>query len=278
MSIPDRSTLVDQLAGHREQLTGAAASLVDATIERVEAERRPGLDGPAVQPDLEADALAALIDHTQLNPEATAADIQQACAEAERYQFASVCIPPSFVEAAAERLAETSVAVCTVLGFPMGYTFTAAKAHEAEQALDAGATELDMVLPIGRLRGAAYADVEADIRAVVDAARAHASTTTVKVILETALLNDLEKAVACVIAERAGADFVKTSTGFASGGAKADDVALMRHMVGDALGVKASGGVRSPTDVQRMVAHGASRIGASGSVAIMEGLTAATDY
>lgn len=270
-----------------EQLRSASAGhpvedYVRAVLDRLREPHRPGTGGPGETPSLAPPEVARLIDHTQLAPDATEAAIQQLCDEARTYEFASACVHPCYVPLVKEALADTAVAVCTVIGFPHGANQSATKAFEAKQAIRDGATEVDMVLPIGRLKSGRLEAVEADIRAVVDAARDAAGSSTnppiVKVILETALLTDAEKAVACVAARRAGANFVKTSTGFASGGATAHDVALMRQIVGDALGVKASGGVGSVEDVQRMVAHGATRIGASGGVAIMEGMTSETDY
>lgn len=248
-------------------------------VGRLRAPRQPGLGGPTAEPELDAASLAALIDHTQLRPDAAETDIRRLCTEAREYEFASVCVHPNYVTLAREQLADTDVAVCTVIGFPHGANATATKAFEAKHAVRDGATEVDMVLPVGRLKSGRIAAVESDIRAVVDAAQAvPTGSVTVKVILETALLTDAEKAVACVAAHRAEADFVKTSTGFADGGATLRDVALMRQVVGEALGVKASGGVGSAEDVRQMVAHGATRIGASGGVAIMKGLHSPSSY
>ena len=221
-----------------------------------------------------APPLARLIDHTVLKPDTTAADVRALCAEARDNCFASVCISPVWVPIAAEELRGATSVVCTVVGFPSGAVRTPVKAFETEQAVADGAAEIDMVIGVGRLKSAMYAEVEADIRAVVAAAQGR----TVKVILETALLTDEEKVVACVLAQNAGADFVKTSTGFSSGGASPQDVALMRRVVGPAMGVKASGGIRSREDAQAMVASGASRIGASASVEIVKGLPAGAGY
>lgn len=228
-----------------------------------------------------APPLARVIDHTALKPETTEADIRSLCHEARRYCFASVCVNPCYVPLAAVELAGTPVAVCTVIGFPLGATLTAVKATEAELAVREGATEVDMVLNVGKLKSQQYDFVETDIRAVVEAARVSrrgGRRALVKVILETALLTDEEKVIACVLAQNAGADFVKTSTGFSSGGATAADVALMRRTVGDRLGVKASGGVRTAEDARSMIAHGATRIGASASVAIVQGLEGGEGY
>jgi deoxyribose-phosphate aldolase len=213
--------------------------------------------------------LARLIDHTLLKPEATKRQIEQLCAEAKKYRFASVCINPCYVSLCAQLLKETSVKICTVIGFPLGATSTEAKVFEAEQALRDGALELDMVINIGMLKSGEYEYVENDILGVVRTARRRGALT--KVILETCLLTDEEKVKACLHAKRAGADFVKTSTGFSNSGATASDVALMRRVVGTAMGVKAAGGVRSREEALEMVASGADRIGASASVKIVSG-------
>jgi deoxyribose-phosphate aldolase len=213
--------------------------------------------------------LARLIDHTLLKPEATKQQIEQLCAEAKKYRFASVCINPSYVSLCAHLLKETSVKVCTVIGFPLGATSTEAKVFEAEQALRDGALELDMVINIGMLKSGEYEYVENDIIGVVRTARRRGALT--KVILEACLLTDEEKVKACLLAKRAGADFVKTSTGFSKSGATASDVALMRRVVGTAMGIKAAGGVRSREEALEMVASGADRIGASASVKIVSG-------
>jgi deoxyribose-phosphate aldolase len=213
--------------------------------------------------------LARMIDHTLLKPEATVQQIEQLCAEAKKFHFASVCINPSYVPLCASLLKETDIKVCTVIGFPLGATSTETKAFETEQAIKSGATEVDMVINVGRLKSKEYEYVEHDIFAVTSTAKRYGVLT--KVILETGLLTDEEKVVACVIAKRAGADFVKTSTGFSKGGATAGDIALMRYVVGSAMGVKASGGVRTREDALKMVASGADRIGASASVAIASG-------
>jgi deoxyribose-phosphate aldolase len=218
--------------------------------------------------------LAARIDHTQLRPAATDAQIDQLCEEAQAYGFAAACVHPIHVSRVARTLEGTDVTPCTVVGFPHGANQPSIKAQEAERAVMGGARELDMVLALGAVASGRYANAEADVRAVVTAARetgeAVGTYVPVKVILETALLDAPHVAIACVIAQRAGADFVKTSTGFASRGARAEDVALMRQIVGPEFGVKASGGVGSVADAERMLAHGATRIGASGSVAMIE--------
>lgn len=217
---------------------------------------------------------AAMIDHTLLKADATRDQIEKLCAEAKKYVFASVCVNPTWVKYSAELLAGTEVKVCTVIGFPLGASTSAVKAFETKDAIANGATEIDMVINIGALKNGEYDIVRDDIKAVVDAANG----TLVKVIIETCLLTDEEKVKACELSVEAGADFVKTSTGFSTGGATAEDIALMRKTVGPDLGVKASGGVRNLEDMKKMIENGATRIGASSGVAIMEGLTAQSDY
>ncbi len=213
--------------------------------------------------------LSRYIDHTLLKPEATKDQITQLCSEAKKYNFASVCINPSWVPLCAKLLRDTAVKVCTVIGFPLGATSTPSKAFEADHALRDGAKEIDMVINVGMLKSGEYDYVENDIFAVVTTGRRYGALT--KVIIETALLTDEEKIKACLLAKRAGADFVKTSTGFAKGGATVGDIALMRKVVGSAMGVKASGGVRTREEALAMVASGADRIGASASVKIVSG-------
>jgi deoxyribose-phosphate aldolase len=212
--------------------------------------------------------VARLIDHTLLRPEATAEDIRRVCAEARQYEFASVCVNPYWVRLVAAELSGSASKVCTVVGFPLGAVTTHNKAAETEEAVHAGAREIDMVINIGELRVGRHDAVRADIEAVAEAA--HWGGAIVKVILETALLNDEEKIAACRLAKLAGAEFVKTSTGFASRGATVEDVALMRSVAGPEMGVKASGGIRTLEDLMKMVAAGANRIGASSSVKIVE--------
>jgi deoxyribose-phosphate aldolase len=225
------------------------------------------VDAPAFDRSIHR-GIAGLIDHTLLSPGATAEDIRRVCAEALRYSFASVCVNPYWTRLAAAELAGSPVKVCTVVGFPLGASTTGSKVAETEEAVRAGAREIDMVLNIGELRGANLDAVREDIQAVAESA--HQGGAIVKVILETALLNDEQKIAACLLARRAGADFVKTSTGFSTGGATVHDVALMRKAVGPGMGVKASGGIRTLEDLESMVAAGATRIGASASVKIME--------
>jgi deoxyribose-phosphate aldolase len=215
-----------------------------------------------------APSIASLIDHTLLRADATRADILQLCREARDYNFASVCVNAYWVPLAAGELAGSHVKVCTVVGFPLGATSTEAKIAETEGALAAGAQEIDMVQNIGALRSGDSEAVRHDIEAVAKAA--HRRGAIVKVILETALLDDDQKTAACLLAKAAGADFVKTSTGFSTSGATVHDVELMRRAVGREMGVKASGGIRTLEDFQKMVAAGATRIGASSSVKILE--------
>lgn len=220
--------------------------------------------------------LARMIDHTLLKADATKAEIQKLVEEAKEYSFASVCVNPTWVKTAAELLKETpEVKVCTVIGFPLGATPTEVKAFEAKNAIENGATEIDMVINIGALKDKQYEIVENDIKAVVEAAKGKALT---KVIIETSLLTNEEKEIACQLSVKAGADFVKTSTGFSTGGATVEDVALMRKVVGPNIGVKASGGVRSLEDAKAMIKAGANRIGASSGVAIMKGQASASSY
>lgn len=211
---------------------------------------------------------ASLIDHTLLKPEASESDIKKLCNEAIQFGFASVCVNPSWVKKAAEFLRGSNVPVCTVIGFPLGATLPDVKAYEARRAIFNGAREVDMVINIGALKSGDDCTVEDDIRAVREAA--HENGVLLKVIIETALLTNEEKVRACLASKNAGADFVKTSTGFAKGGATTDDVNLMRRTVGSALGVKASGGVKGIEDARAMFEAGATRIGASVGVKIAQ--------
>jgi deoxyribose-phosphate aldolase len=217
-------------------------------------------------------SIAALIDHTILKPEATRADVVKICREAREYRFASVCVNPYWVPLVKSELSGSPVKVCSVVGFPLGATSTDAKVCETAAALRAGAQEIDMVINVGALRSGDTDAVKNDIQSVVRTA--HGAGAIVKVILETALLDDAQKNVACKIAKAAGADFVKTSTGFSTSGATVHDIALMRAAVGPNIGVKASGGIRTLEDVQAMTAAGATRIGASASVKIVEATAA----
>jgi len=213
--------------------------------------------------------LAAYIDHTVLKPETTADQIDQLCTEAEQYHFASVCVNPVWVKRAATMLRGTDVKVCSVVGFPFGAATAEIKAMEARRAIRDGAREVDMVINVGALKSGDHPTVLTDIEKVVDSA--HEAGAIVKVILETSLLTDEEKVIASNLALKAKADYVKTSTGFAGGGATVYDVALMRETVGPDMGVKASGGVRTASDVEDMIAAGATRIGASAGVQIVGG-------
>ena len=212
--------------------------------------------------------IAGLIDHTLLRADATREEIVKLCREAVQFKFASVCVNSFWVPLVAAEIAGSPVKVCAVVGFPLGASLTEAKVAETEAALRAGAREIDMVQNIGALKSGDEKTVQADIQAVVQAA--HGAGAIVKVILETALLSDDQKTKACLMAKAAGADFVKTSTGFGPAGATEHDVALMRRMVGPETGVKASGGIRTLADAKKMIAAGANRIGASASVKIVQ--------
>ncbi|HEL9630711.1 TPA: deoxyribose-phosphate aldolase [Streptococcus suis] len=214
------------------------------------------------------------IDHTILKPETTKEQVAQILAEAKEYDFASVCVNPTWVAYAAQELKDSDVKVCTVIGFPLGANTPALKAFETKDAIENGADEIDMVINIGALKDKNYDLVLEDIKAVVEAS----GDKLVKVIIETCLLTDEEKVKACELSKEAGADFVKTSTGFSTGGATVEDVALMRKTVGPEMGVKASGGARSYEDAIAFIEAGASRIGASSGVAIMKGEKSDGDY
>ncbi len=224
----------------------------------------------------DAKEIAKMIDHTLLKQNATSAQIAQLCEEAIQHGFASVCVNPVHVHACAELLNESAPKVCTVIGFPLGASASSVKSYETEIALKDGAEEIDMVINIGALREGNNDFVRSDIEGVVKTA--HAKNAIVKVIIETVFLTDAEKEIACTLAKEAGADFVKTSTGFAGGGATADDIALMRRVVGAEMGVKASGGVRTLEDAQAMIAAGATRLGASAGVKIVQGLESGEGY
>jgi deoxyribose-phosphate aldolase len=230
--------------------------------------------GTAGAAPADAGALAGYIDHTLLSPTATRAEIVKVCEEAREHSFASVCVNSTWIGLVAQLLAGSRVMPICVVGFPLGAMATASKGSETRQAIVDGAAEIDMVLNIGWLKGRDYDGVFDDIAAVVEAAQSR----PVKVILETSMLDREEKVAACAISKAAGAAFVKTSTGFGGGGATAEDIALMRSVVGPELGVKASGGVRTADDARRLVAAGASRLGASASVAIVTGKTGKGAY
>jgi deoxyribose-phosphate aldolase len=242
-----------------EKCTRRTRAVVEAGADRISC-------GPSVV-ELES-GFASLIDHTLLKPDASRDDIRKLCEEAVRFGFASVCINPWNVPLAAELVRGTKVKVCTVIGFPLGATLSQVKIHEAEEVIKLGAQEVDMVINIGALKSGQDDVVQSDIRGVVEAA--HRGGAICKVIFETSLLTVEEKVRAALASKRAGADFVKTSTGFSAGGATAEDVAIMRAIVGSEIGVKASGGVRTFDDLKKMVCAGATRIGASASVKIME--------
>lgn len=233
--------------------------IVDAGAERI---------GIVLGETATAHDWASLIDHTLLKPEASESDIRKLCDEAVQFGFASVCVNPGWVKRASEFLRGSGIPVCTVIGFPLGATLPDVKAYEARRSIFNGAREVDMVINIGELKSGDDCAVEDDIRAVTQAA--HENGVLCKVIIETALLTDEEKVRACLAAKNAGADFVKTSTGFSKGGATVHDIALMRRTVGSALGVKASGGVKGIDDARAMFEAGATRIGASVGVKIAQ--------
>lgn len=211
--------------------------------------------------------IASMIDHTLLKANAKKADVKKVCDEAKKYRFKSVCVNSSYTEFVAKELADTGVDVCTVVGFPLGAMETASKAFETKRAVELGANEIDMVINVGALKDKDFEFVLNDIKAVVDAS----GKALVKVILETCLLTNEEIIKACELSKKAGADFVKTSTGFSTGGATVEAVKLMRKTVGPDMGVKASGGVRTSKDAEAVISAGAIRIGASSSIAIVEG-------
>ncbi|MGL5149585.1 MAG: deoxyribose-phosphate aldolase [Clostridium sp.] len=219
--------------------------------------------------------LARMIDHTALKANVRESEIRTLCKEALEYNFASVCVNPSWISLCADLLKGSEVKVCTVIGFPLGATSSKSKALETEVAIEDGATEVDMVINVGKLKDGDLDFVKKDIEAVVNAAKGKALT---KVIIESCLLTDEEKVTACKLSKEAGADFVKTSTGFSTGGATAADIKLMRETVGPELGVKASGGVRSAEDAKLMIENGATRIGASASIEICEGKVSTSNY
>ncbi len=224
---------------------------------------------------ISAQELAGLIDHTLLKPGATESQFEQLCKEALEYKFMSVCVNSSWVPYVAKKLRGSSVKVCSVVGFPLGEMDTRSKAFETRNAIANGAHEIDMVINTSALKSGNLKLVEEDIRAIKRACR---STTILKVIIETSLLTDAEKVIACEISKKVGADFVKTSTGFTGAGATVEDVALMRRVVGPKIGVKASGGIRDYKTAVAMINAGANRIGAGGSVAIVTGATASGNY
>ncbi len=266
--------LREQEAHSAECSTGPCADCVGACINRCHDKIQQVVAAGAarVTAGLGSDSpgahLAQMIDHTLLRADATQEQIAQLCYEARKYGFAAVCVNPTYVKLCSQLLKGSPVHVCTVVGFPLGATPPEVKAYEAQQAIDDGATEVDMVINIGALKSKDYALVERDIASV--ARTSHAGKAVLKVILETALLTDEEKVIASQLAQVAGADYVKTSTGFGPGGATVHDVELMRRAVGPEMGIKAAGGIRSYEDAKAMVAAGATRIGASASVKILQ--------
>lgn len=239
----------------------AVKNIVNSGAERIAA-------GPGIGNSIDSN-LARMIDHTLLKPEATIKEIEDLCAEAREYNFASVCVNPGYVSLCSKLLKGSPVKVCTVIGFPLGANTTEIKRREAEIAIEQGAQEIDMVMNIGRAKSGDWEYIFNDVQQVVLAAKKHRVIT--KVILETALLNDEEKIKACIACKKAGADFVKTSTGFSKGGATVGDIALMKFVVGSSVGVKASGGIRTKQQAEDMIHSGADRIGASASVKIVLG-------
>ncbi len=225
---------------------------------------------------LSSQDLAGMIDHTLLKPDATISEINQLCEEAIQYNFASVCVNPSYVDTCFNLIKSSNVKVCTVIGFPLGATTTQSKFHEAEEAIKNGAEELDMVINVGKLKDGDYDFVFNDIKFIADLSKRHLCTS--KVILETCLLTDEEKVAASLLAKEAGMNFVKTSTGFSRSGATIHDVSLMKFVVGDKLQVKASGGIRSYEDAIAMINAGATRLGASAGVKIIAGQKSESSY
>jgi len=242
---------------------------LERVVERITRQVVALLRGEQEEPEAEAvERVARVIDHTLLKPDATHEQIVQLCQEAREYRFASVCVNPVNVALCAQLLSGSGVPVGTVVGFPLGATLTQVKVFEAQQAIGEGAAEVDMVINVGALKSGDHGWVKHDVASVAQAC--HARNAILKVIIEAALLTDEEKEVACQLAMAAGADFVKTSTGFGPGGATVEDVALMRRVVGPAIGVKAAGGIRTYADAQKMIAAGATRIGASSGVKIVQ--------
>ena len=225
---------------------------------------------------LSSQDLAGMIDHTLLKPDATSSEITQLCEEAIQNNFASVCVNPCYVDACSNLIKSSNVKVCTVIGFPLGATTTQSKFFEAEEAVKNGAEELDMVLNIGKLKDKDYQFVFDDLKSMADLSKTHLCVS--KVILETCLLSDEEKVIACLLAKEAGLNFVKTSTGFSKSGATVHDVALMKFVVGDKFQVKASGGIRSYEDAIEMINAGATRLGASAGVKIIAGQKSESSY
>ncbi len=241
---------------------------IDRIVELAKTYQQNPPEVPQALPFPPGKKIAGWIDHTLLKPEATAQQVTVLCQEAAQYQFASVCVNPVFVPLAASILKDSGVRVCSVVGFPLGAESSTVKAFQTLSSIQAGAKEIDMVMNIGALKGQAYGLVYNDVRAVVE--NSHNQGVIVKVILEMALLNPFEKIIACLLCQEAEADFVKTSTGFSSGGATVEDVELMYRLVGRKLKVKAAGGIRTYSDAKSMIYAGASRIGASAGVKIVQ--------
>jgi deoxyribose-phosphate aldolase len=246
----------------------SSASLQQAVAERTQDVLSTPVEVPAVERRLSPSEITALIDHTVLKADATHDQIERLCQEARTYGFGAVCVNAVYVGLCCELLQGAETEIAAVAGFPLGATLPEVKAYEAGRAIAAGATEIDMVLHVGALKDRRYDAVLEDIRTVVQSCQAH--DAVLKVIIEAALLTDEEKVAACYLAQRAGADFVKTSTGFGPGGAVLEDVALMRRTIGPEMGLKAAGGIRTYADALAMVAAGATRIGASSGVQIVE--------
>lgn len=274
---PDIAQLVDQIADQMRRRFTAWTATIEESPGAASSSPEPvvtatgRVDPASIQSNAD---LAKYIDHTLLKPEATREDVLRVAEEARTHGFATVCVNSCHVATVARVLEDSDTLPIAVVGFPLGAALSSAKAFEAREAIRAGAREIDMVLNVGALKSRDYALVHQDIAMVVEASRPY----PVKVILETSLLNQEEKLMACVLAKAAGAAFVKTSTGFGSGGATVEDVALMRRVVGEDMGVKASGGVRSAEDARKMLEAGANRLGASASVAIVSGQKSTAKY
>jgi deoxyribose-phosphate aldolase len=250
-----------------EKITQEVLARLKGTASGAGAAAEPKSSGPA---SVAAPELARYIDHTLLKPDSTQAQVDKLCAEASEYKFYSVCVNSTWVTQCARKLRGTGVKVCAVVGFPLGAMDSRAKGLETRYAVENGASEIDMVINVGALKSGDLKTVEEDIRAVLRACR---QTTVMKVIIECALLTDAEKVLACQIAKKAGAHFVKTSTGFASGGATVQDVALMRRTVGPEMGI-----IRSTEDARAMIQAGATRLGTSGGIAIVTGIKSTSKY
>ena len=267
-SNPDSQSLANN-----EKIMKHHATLDELVAQAIAAYSDFSAPTPATLSTLDAASVARLIDHTLLKPDATSAHIRKLCDEAKEFGFWSVCVHPSWAPYCLDYLQDSAVKICTVVGFPLGATLPAVKAFEAEQVTQMGVQEVDMVLNVGRLKDQDYRIVHEDVAVVADAA--HENGALLKVIIETGLLTLQEKIAASFLCKQAGADFVKTSTGFNGGGATAADIALMRAIVGSDTGVKASGGVRTAQDALTMIAAGASRIGTSGGMGIVRELAGA---